>query len=170
MGFSGTVSWKNFDFNMFWQGIMKRSHMPGSNIWWGVATRGNNGGAFYDGHDDYWRPANETNLFGPNTDAYYAKPYVSAETNKNQQVQTRYLQNASYFRLKNIQLGYTIPRSVSERLKLQSLRVYVSGENLVTFSKMTKLLDPETSFTYEWMQGAIYPLSKSVSAGLNLTF
>jgi TonB-linked SusC/RagA family outer membrane protein len=170
LGFSGTMAWKNFDFSMFWQGIMKRSHMPGSNIWWGIATRGNNGGAFYDGHDDYWRPANETNLFGPNTDAYYAKPYVSSETLKNQQAQTRYLQDAGYFRLKNIQLGYTIPQGLSDRLKIQSLRVYVSGENLVTFSKMTKLLDPETSFTYEWMQGAIYPLSKSYSAGLNLTF
>ena len=170
IGFSGTMSWKNFDFNMFWQGIMKRDLLPGSNIWWGIGTRGNNGGAFYDGHDDYWRPANETNLFGPNTDAYYAKPYVSSETLKNQQIQTRYLQNASYVRLKNIQLGYTIPRNLTSRAKIQSLRIYVSGENLVTFQKMTKLLDPETSFTYEWMQGAIYPLSKSVSAGINLTF
>ena len=170
LGFSGTVTWKNFDFNMFWQGILKRNLVPGSNIWWGVATRGNNGGAFYQGHDDYWRPANETNLFGPNTDAYYAKPYVSTETLKNQQVQTRYLLDAGYFRLKSIQLGYTIPQSLTSKLKIQSLRVYVSGENLITFSKLPKILDPETSFTYQSMPGAIYPLSKSVSAGLNLTF
>lgn len=49
---------------------------------------------------DYWRPADESNALGPNTDAYLPKPYFTAETNKNRQNQTRYLLNAAYLRLK----------------------------------------------------------------------
>ena len=99
-GFSGSVTWKNVDFSMFWQGIVKRDLVPNGNMMWGVGTRGDSGGAFYQGHDNYWRPADETNLFGPNTDAYYAKPYVTTETYKNQVTQSRYLLNGAYLRLK----------------------------------------------------------------------
>jgi len=170
-GISGALRWKNFDFNMFWHGLLKRDFMPGSNMWWGVATRGDNGGAFYQGHDDYWRPADETNLFGPNTDAFYAKPYVTEETYKNQQTQTRYLLNAGYIRLKNIQLGYTLPRKVTDKIKMQAFRIYVSGENLITIDKLPPFMDPESSIaSLSSMLGAIYPISRSVSVGLNITF
>ena len=170
VGFTGMVTWKNFDFSMFLQGILKRDLVPSDNMWWGVATRGDNGGAFYQGHDDYWRPADETNLFGPNTDAFYAKPYVSTETYKNQQIQTRYLLNAGYFRLKNIQLGYTIPQKITSKIRIQALKVYVSGENLLTLDKLPPFINPETAFTGSSMLGASYPMSKSVSVGLNITF
>jgi TonB-linked SusC/RagA family outer membrane protein len=171
IGFSGAITWKNFDFSMFWQGILKRDLMPSSNMWWGVGTRGDNGGAFYQGHDDYWRPADETNLFGPNTDAYYAKPYVTTETYKNQQTQTRYLLHPRYFRLKNIQLGYTIPKKLTEKIRIEALKFTLSGENLITIDDLPPYIDPETSFeSSQWMLGAIYPLSKSVSVGINITF
>jgi TonB-linked SusC/RagA family outer membrane protein len=170
IGFTGTVSWKNFDFSMFWQGILKRDFWPYGNEAWGVGTRGDNGGAFYQGHDNYWRPADETNLFGPNTNAYYAKPYVTTETYKNQEVQSRFLLNASYFRLKNIQLGYTVPKNLTNKIKLQTIKVYVSGENLLTFDKMPAYIDPETCFVGSSMLGATYPISKSISFGLNVTF
>ncbi|MEO8762892.1 MAG: TonB-dependent receptor [Ginsengibacter sp.] len=172
VGFSGMVTWKNFSFNMFWQGVIKRDLVPGQNMMWGVGTRGDNGGAFYQGHDDYWRPADETNILGPNTDAYYAKPYVSTETYKNQVTQTRYIYDAGYFRLKNIQLGYTLRQNFIKKLKIQALRFYISGENLITFDNLPPYIDPETSFpsAANGFLGAIYPMSKSVSVGLNLTF
>jgi hypothetical protein len=172
-GFTGTVTWKNFDFSMFWQGVLKRDLASqsyfGSNVWWGIGTRGDGGGAFYQGMDNYWRPADETNILGPNTDAYYPKPYVSAETFKNQQVQTRYMLNGAYIRLKNIQLGYTIPKILTDKIKIKLIKVYVSGENLVTFDKMPAFLDPEAAFAASSL-GVIYPMSRSMSVGLNITF
>jgi len=173
VGFSGRVRWKNLDFNMFWQGVLKREFMPGSNMWWGVGTRGDNGGAFYQGHDDYWRPADETNLFGPNTDAYWAKPYVTVETYKNQETQTRFVQNAGYVRLRNVQLGYTLGPKIANMIKMSALRIYVSGENLLTIDSLPPYMDPETSIASMQdygMLGAIYPLSRSISFGLNVTF
>lgn len=169
-GFTSTLDWKNFDFSMFWQGVSQRD-LPsesyyGSNVWWGIGTRGNGGGAFYGGMDDYWRPADETNLFGPNTNAHYPKPYVSSETYKNQRVQSRYMLSGAYVRLKNIQLGYNIP---TESLKLERLKVYVSAENILTFDNMPSYIDPENAFTPNGL-GIVYPLSSTFSVGLNLTF
>jgi TonB-linked SusC/RagA family outer membrane protein len=173
IGFTGTVEWKNFNFSMFWQGVLRRE-LPsesywGSNVWWGIGTRGDGGGAFYQGMDDYWRPADETNLFGPNTDAFFPKPYVSAETFKNQQVQSRYMLSGTYIRLKNIQLGYTVPKKITDKIKIQLLKVYISGENLLTFDKMPEYLDPEAAFAASTL-GVIYPLAKIMSVGLNITF
>lgn len=170
VGLTGSITWRNFDFSMFWQGVLKRNLMPSSNIQWGVGTWGNNGGAFYQGHDNYWRPADETNLFGPNTNAFYAKPYVSDETYKNQEIQTRYLFNTQYFCLKNIQLGYNIPQSITRKIRIQALKIYVSGENLFTFDKLPPYINPETAFTGSARLGATYPQSKSTSIGLNITF
>lgn len=177
IGFSSMVKWRNFDFTMIWQGVLKRNMLPGrwDNMAWGIGTQGNSGGAFYQGHDDYWRPADETNLLGPNTDAYYAKPYVTAETYKNQRDQSRYLISGGYFRLKNAQVSYMVPAKLTSKIKVKTLKVYVSGENLLTFSKIPPFLDPETAFeslgySTSRMLGAIYPNSKSISVGLNITF
>lgn len=176
LGFTAGVKWKNFDFSTFWYGILKRD-LPtqsswGHSSWWGVGTRGDGGGVLFQGHDDYWRPAEETNLFGPNTDGYFPKPYITEETHKNQAVQTRYLRSTAFFQLKNIQLGYTIPQEITEKIRVQSLKLYVSAENLITFDKVPPYINPEEAHShYDWAPlGAIYPISKSFSAGLNVTF
>ncbi len=176
IGFTGSVSWKNFDFSMFWQGILKRdlvvSGTAANSLFWGI---GSGGESFFHGHEDYWRPADETNILGPNTDAYYPKPYATAERAKSMQIQSKYILDASYIRLKNIQIGYTLPALFSNKIKISRFKVYVSGENLLTFSNLTDLLDPEiayssTGFTGAFGLGRVYPLSKSLSVGLNLTF
>jgi hypothetical protein len=119
-------------------------------------------------HLDYWRPADD-NVLGPNTDAYYAKPYFSDEIYKNYQTQSKYLLNAAYLRLKNIQLGYTLPRRLTKKASIKKVRFYMSGENLITITKLTKLFDPETGPASNG-SGYIYPLSSIFSFGVNLTF
>jgi TonB-linked SusC/RagA family outer membrane protein len=166
------VTWKNWDFNMFWQGIGKVSFFPYYNAecWWGTTTSYAN--TFYarDSYAlDYWRPADETNFLGPNTDAFLPKPYTSNERVKNVQTQTRYLENAAYFRLKNIQLGYTLPQKIADRTPIQSMRVYFSGENLLTLSPLPKAFEPE-SMIASGSNFRIYPLAKLYSLGLNITF
>jgi hypothetical protein len=91
---------------------------------------------------------------------------MSDQNSKNTQTQTRYLQNAAYLRIKNLQLGYSLPASVMKAIKLQRIRLYVSAENLATFTKLAKTLDPELSIG----SGKIYPLQRTFSAGLNVTF
>lgn len=178
IGISAGLNWRGIDVNMFWQGVGKRDYFVSSsalnNIFWGIMQDNNNSSFYIEGHEDYWRPADETNILGPNTDAYYPKPYYSPETDKNRQPQTRYLLNAAYLRLKSLQVGYTIPARLTSKVQIQKLRIYFSGENLLTITKLTKLLDPETGLLnkndYVTGQAEVYPLSRVLSFGINATF
>ena len=71
----------------------------------------------------------------------------------------------SFVRLKNAELGYTIPKKVAKKMGMSTLRVYVSGVNLLTFSKF-KLWDPELNGDY----GQVYPTTRNVTIGLNVNF
>lgn len=182
IGLSGGLVWKGFDVNIFFQGIGKRDYLPspGANLFFGIVSGGSPGSEsalFKDGPGlDYWRPADDASILGPNTDAYFAKPYFTAELAKNRLDQSRYVLNASYLRLKNLQLGYTIPQNLSMKVHLHKARIYVSGENLLTFTKLPKTLDPETAiasdprFGGSQNTGAVYPISRNLSFGINLTF
>ena len=176
IGIAGGFNWKGFDFNMQWQGLLKRDYYPISNddTFWGLTNSWGNSAVLKDAPVlDYWRPANETNIFGPNTDSYFAKPYFSYETFKNKETQSRFLQNAAYIRLKDIQLGYTVPSRLSDKIFIQKARIYISGANLLTLKKFPKTMDPEQTIGalggYA-TTGAFYPMAKSFSVGVNLTF
>ena len=126
---------------------------------------------------DYWRPANETNMFGPNTDSYFAKPYFSRETYKNQQTQSKYVLNAGFFRMKYIQVGYTLPELLSKKAFIKNARIYISGENLLTIKSLPGQLDPESSINPPkliWGSattgGGFYPMARTYSIGVNLKF
>ena len=120
-------------------------------------------------HEDYFR-AEDIGLSGhtipANLDAYYPRPIFS-EGGKNQEIQTRYLQDASYIRLKNFQLGYTFPAKWMKSMGLTRCRVFVSGENLWTGTSLSSLFDPETISGGNG--GNAYPLSSTWSFGLSLT-
>ncbi len=177
-GIATSFTWRNIDFNMFWQGILKHTYYPyytssysnsPSNFWGFVGTIGHSG--IFEGPAlDYWRPADETNILGPNTDAYFPKPYATAENEKSRQTQTDYLLNSAYIRLKSIQLGYTLPQEWTKKIHIQKLRVFVSGENLVTVTSLPDALDPESLYVGYYGLGQTYPLSKIYAFGLNLTF
>ncbi len=177
-GLSLGANWKNFDLSMFWQGVGKRIVVPKSDseYYFGLMQTPNSSCIFEGGLMlDYWRPANETNILGPNTDSFFPKPYSSTERNKNLQVQSRYLLNAAYLRLKNLQLGYSIPKNVLNRTFIKTARIYASGENLLTFTPLPKLFEPETTAASNKNDGGvdlgeIYPITKVISFGLNITF
>lgn len=104
-------------------------------------------------------------------DAYYPKPYFGGIT-KNQVVQTRYLQDASYLRCKNIQLGYTLPKYFVKKIGVDNCRVYISCDNLFTLTKLSSVYDPEALGSYEdyGTSGKTYPLQRTVAFGLSLNF
>jgi TonB-linked SusC/RagA family outer membrane protein len=163
-GLDINADWKGFDFRIFFQGVMKRDYFPYGFYFWGITS------AFWqstmlEGHEDYFRD-DPNHPLGLNTDAYYPRPMFG--TDKNHNTQTRYLQNASYIRLKNLQLGYTLPLSLTRKFAVQRLRVFVSGENLWTATRLFKMFDPET-IDGGW-GGNSYPLSKTLSFGLSINF
>ena len=133
-GFDLGVNWKGFDVRGFFQGVLKRDWFQGGAAFFG-ATSNIYFSTAYVQHLDYFRD-DPNHPLGVNTNSYYARPLFN--TSKNEQPQTRYLQNAAYMRLKNLQIGYTIPASLSRTIKLQKLRIYVSGENLWTINQDVK--------------------------------
>ena len=165
-GITLDANWKGFDFLIFMQGVGKRDFWDASPYSVGANTGLWQSAAFKD-HLDYWRPATDTN-FGPNTNAFYPRPLFGAG-GKNFQTSDRYLQNAAYMRIKNIQLGYTLPAAIASKIGASRVRLYFSAENLVTFTKMNKIFDPEATGG-DWGPGKLYPLQRTISFGLNLNF
>ena len=167
-GLDLNASWNGLDFRAFFQGVMKRDVWQGSAYMFGTSWQiwNDNG---LTAVSDYFRDENTWSVQNgyqqANLDAYLPRPLHNY---KNQQTQTRYLQNAAYVRLKNLQLGYTIPNDITSRWNVKNLRVFVSGENLWTLSGVDKQFDPETIYG-GYSEGVAYPLSRTISFGLNIT-
>jgi len=176
-GINLTASWKGFDVSMLWQGVGKRDlDLGGLGVFRGPAN-GPLHATVYEEHLDYWR--DDTHPLGANYDAYYPRPYNqyighNAKNWSTSHAIDHFLQNAAYMRLKNIQVGYTIPGNITQRMKISNARIYVSGENVLTFTKMTTIFDPEAykgrTEGYAGRPGDQYPLSRVLSIGLNVNF
>jgi TonB-linked SusC/RagA family outer membrane protein len=159
-GLNLDLQWRNFDLSIFGQGVAKRDVWLSGNLFFGVVGNVWQTSVFQQ-HLDFWKP--------DNTGAYYPKPYMTAEDNKNKVTQTHFLQDASYFRLKNLQFGYTLPESISSKIKMDNVRFFFTGENLLTFTSMTPIFDPE-AIGGGWGAGKLYPIAKTVSLGVNVKF
>lgn len=167
-GIELSADWRGFDFRMFWQGTLKRDFYQGSYYFWGInGTQGPWFSTAIKRHEDYFRNNTEHPL-GENLNSYYPRPLWN--TNKNQQTQTGYMQNAAYARLKNLQFGYTLPAKLTDKIGIKKLRLFVSGENLLTITNLSDLFDPESIGGGSWGHGNVYPLSKTYAFGLNVTF
>ena len=146
-GFNSNFSYKNVDLDIFVQGVGKRDLWIGNNLYWGAGTTGT-----WETYNNSWTPER--------TDAFYPA-YKNAS--RNRQVQTRYLENGAYLRMKNLALGYTLPRAFTEKIKLQRVRLSASAYNLFEFKSVPKTFDPE-------LVGMNYPIIRSYAFGLQATF
>ena len=166
-GIDLNAAWKGFDFRCFFQGVMKRDYWASQRYFFGAFGNGRWYQVCIDGLQDYYRDENSWSVINgfqePNMDAYLPR---AAYSDKNEQTQTKYLQDASYIRLKNLQIGYTLPQNLTRKVSIEKLRIYFSGENLWTGTSLRKQYDPETIGTY---YGNGYPLSTTYSFGLSLT-
>jgi TonB-linked SusC/RagA family outer membrane protein len=170
-GFNAHAAWNKIDLSVFFQGVGKRDFWPGveSGIFWGFYNRWNQ--PVYDHiYGNYWTPEH--------TDAYFPKPraYIASHAGSAlYYAQTRYLQNAAYLRLKNLSIGYTITAPMLARLHVTGLRVFLSGQNLFTWTRLSKAFDPETIVDDTDVptsngNGFVYPIQKTYSGGLSITF
>ncbi|WP_236252850.1 TonB-dependent receptor [Echinicola sp. 20G] len=171
-GLDITGQFRNFDFRVFFQGIGKRDWMPNGPYFWGAGGQNMWQAAGFMEHMDFFRdedsPMVQAGAAEVNLDSYFPRP--AFDRGQNNQTQTRYMQNAAYLRLKNLQIGYSLPNQVISRLGISKVRLYVSGENLLTFTKMSKIFDPETVGLSGWNDGKTYPFSTVYSCGLNINF
>lgn len=161
-GLNLNAEWKGIDFSIFFQGVMKRDWWPGQGE---VYFWGSNGQMWqsccFKEHLDYWSEDNK--------DAYYPRPYLTGGIRKNQQTQTKYMQNAAYMRCKNIQVGYTLPQQLTTKAGMSRVRVYFSCDNAFTLTSLSKIFDPE-ALEGAWGNGKLYPLQRTWAFGLNVTF
>lgn len=153
----GNLGWRGIDFSFVLQGVGKCSgYLEGS------ARHALQDMAAYPQKVHLERYNVVTN---PNPKASY--PRLTYNTGFNQNTfSTFWLEDASYLRVKNVQLGYTFPKKWMKKARIDNFRVYASADNLFTFSKFFYAYDPETPVS----KGGYYPLVKTVVIGVNLTF
>lgn len=150
-GITAGLSWKGLEFSMFWQGVGQRDYVPGGNFY-GARREV----VPFKAALDYWTPEN------PN--ARLARPSYPGAAGANRETQTGTLQDASYIRLKSLTLAYSLPRQWMEAAKMRQVKIYFTGENLLTFTKLYSDYDPEQQ------NETAYPLARMFSIGLNITF
>lgn len=152
-GLNLSASYGNFDGNLFFQGVGKQDRyvilgLAEGPIWENYTT---------EWHLDYWTP--------DNPDARTPAPYIyqnQSTSNPN----SWWVMDAQYVKLRNIQVGYTLPADLASRLGVQNMRIYLSGKNLWQWTPMELGLDPE----YPGPVGDYYPQTKSISLGTNISF
>ena len=150
-GLSINLFWKDFDFSALFQGafdIDKYCEAESSYAFY-------NGGKVLKKHLDRWTPENHNASY----------PRITKDSQTNFVTSSFWLENASYVRLKNVSLGYNLPKSWLNRIGVSRIKVYVAGENLLTFCGLEDI-DPEESSTRGWS----YTNVKKVSLGLKVSF
>ena len=162
-------AYKGFDVTAFFQGV---SNVDVFNA------------LAYRTEASYFQPFNRTKRSfeqrwkGEGTSNTYPR-IIYDDPNNNTRISSRYIESGSYMRMRNIQLGYTIPKSFITKLKIENLRFYIAGQNLLTFTKYHGL-DPEmgvgqnegnSDTNYDLgIDRGMYPQPKTIMFGLNLTF
>lgn len=156
-GFGATAAWKGFDLNVFFQGVSHTSFFIGGDAMYGFSS-GNLGRAAIneDVYKHRWTAEN------PNPNARYPRMSADNSPNNNRNSTWR-MRDGSFLRLKNMEIGYSMPKRILDKTFITSLRFYVSGQNLLTFSKF-KLWDPELYSS----NGAKYPISRVFTVGVNI--
>ncbi|TZF86252.1 TonB-dependent receptor (plasmid) [Pedobacter sp. BS3] len=171
------ASWNGIDVSAFFNGVGKQDWYPHTNarIFWNVYSQSYSSFIRKDMLNDMWSPEN------PN--AYFPRLWGFIAFNDNATLSTvndRYLQDISYLRLKNLTIGYTLPSKWIIKGGLKRARLFFSGENLLTLTKLTKYVDPEaagSTVNFNQVSASAYrsaalvtPFMASYSFGISLQF
>ena len=173
-GITAGFDYLGIDFSIFLQGTGNHYWYPNdeSMAFWGPYSRPYCTYLPYDFLDNVWSEENP--------DAYFPRPRAYAAFTSGAplaNVNNRYLQNLRYLRLKNLSVGYTVPKT--EKIGIEKLRIYFSGENLAywsPFKKHSRYIDPEAAFdrtsggSTTRYNNAFYPWQKTFMFGIDITF
>ncbi|MRT92090.1 TonB-dependent receptor [Ancylomarina sp. 16SWW S1-10-2] len=159
VGLNLNFAYKNFDLSMFWYGVVgnqivdatRRYDLPNANYQTSILKRWTGEGSSNSTPRVSWTDGN----------------------NNNGNFSDYMVEDADYLRLKNLQIGYTLPRSVLDKLHIEKFRIYVSGDNLLTFTEYSGL-EPEIGNSdnvfYTGIDQGIYPQARVYTIGANITF
>ena len=155
-----SISWKGFDFNVHFQGVGKCTFpIYGKCVY--AFSESNWGNIFKGMLDNRWISSDISGTSATeNPNASYPRLSYGGDNN-NQQTSSFWLRDGRYFRLKNMDIGYTLPKSITEKFHTDNIRIYMTGTNLITWAKF-KYWDPETADS----RGETYPLAKTITVGL----
>jgi len=152
---NNTFTYKGIDLSVFVQGVSDNKIYNANRIWQeGMAVAQNQTTAVLN----RWT--------GKGTSTTMPRAIFN-DPNKNTRVSDRFIEDGSYLRIKNVTIGYTLPKALSAKAKLSSARIYLSGQNLFTFTNYTGF-DPEVGVN--GVDLSVYPVTRTISAGLNLNF
>lgn len=156
-GFTPTASWKGFDLSLLFQG----SALSSANIlnFVTVPFYNNDSNSSYEYYNHRWTPNNQN--------AKYPRATPSPDAN-NTQASDFWMISAAYVRLKTAVIGYTIPRRITDKLDIRNLRIYFSGQNLLTASKVSNIIDPQLIVGGDGTPQ--YPIQKVYTLGININF
>ncbi|MGF6848634.1 TonB-linked SusC/RagA family outer membrane protein [Chitinophaga sp. W3I9] len=154
-GIDAGFAWKGFDVSVFFQGVARRKVMPDPR--YNLPFTGN-WQQPWDINQDYWTPENPNALF----------PRLYLNDQQNTAPSSHWAMNGAYIRLKNLQVGYTLPPNWLKKIWITNLRIYFSGQDLWETTKMKiKYYDPEQAGGYN---GNVYPFFRSYTLGLTVGF
>lgn len=155
------ASYKGVDLSVFFQGLGKTSMCYSNEGVYEILYSGN----YFDYHRNAWTPER----YASNARITYPALHLSASPNHN--VNSFFVMDRSFVRLKNAEIGYTLPARLLGRMKINSARIYISGQNLITWDKLRmNTLDPEVYSASSNLSGIVYPITKMYNLGINLTF
>jgi len=158
-GFGASASWKGLDFSVFFQGVGHITRMlAGASFYGASENMWDKGQIFAEVAEKRWTVDN------PDPNAIYPRHSVTKVEN-NQKASTYWQRDCSFIRLKNAEIGYTFPKKWFAKAGVSSMRIYLQGVNLLTFSKF-KLWDPELETSF----GNRYPQMRTGAIGLNVNF
>jgi len=161
------LQWAGIDFSIFFQGIGRQDWYPAANAlaFWGPYARPYATYLPKNFHTQIWSEENPNSYF-PRPRGYTALQGTNRELTA---VNDRYLQNIGYCRLKNLTVGYTLPRQWTRKALIESLRIYFTGENLFTWSGIrSDYIDPEMAATNGNLR--LYPWQRTYMFGVDVTF
>lgn len=159
-GLNLTAQYKGFDFSALFQGLGGHKRLIGSYMAY----------AFYNGGQiQRWQADNCWTEENPNKWAEYPRLETLNMNNTNLQTSDYWVRDASFVRLKNIQVGYSLPKALISKIGLQYLHVYFSAQNLFTINSFYKGWDPESEIG-TGDQPSYYPINRILSFGINLRF
>ena len=165
-GLGLSVAWKGFDFNLHFQGAGKSTFMTyGKNVY--AFSEGQWGNVFKGLLEDRWVDSETAQMLGipanENVNASYPRLSYGGNSN-NFRNSTFWLRDGRYLRLKNLDIGYTLPKQIVNKIHFQNIRFYVSGSNLFFIHKKFSIWDPESLQP----RGEDYPITKAVTLGMQV--
>jgi hypothetical protein len=160
-GFTLGTTFKNLDFTIFLQGLGNTSmHYSNEGVFETLYS-----GNYFDYHRTAWTQERFDNH------SIITYPALHLASNTNQTPNSFFVMNRAFTRLKNVEFGFTLPKKWCKPVNITNFRIYLSGQNLLTFDNLRmKTLDPEQFSTTTYLSGSVYPVTKMWSIGANVNF